>query len=88
MVRLEIELLGETLQVREANRTWSGIYPGQTFHAQGMPFSYDSLREMGNGIHEVKRKKPAVVVEPADGANSDEKAPDAAPRKGGQSAGS
>lgn len=58
MVRLQIELLGEILLVRGNNsKARSDLYPGQVFRTEGVPFTYDELRGMGNGTHEVKNKK-------------------------------
>ena len=58
-INLEIEIQGEILQVRDTNSSnvWSQLYPGRVFPAQGISFSYDELRGMGNGKHVVKAKK-------------------------------
>ena len=58
LVKLEIQLLGEILQVRDssAGMKWSEIYPDQIFNTQGVPFTYDELRGLGNGKHSVKPK--------------------------------
>jgi hypothetical protein len=59
-IRLEIEIQGEILQVRDENssRAWSQIYPGRVFRTQDVSFTYDELRGMGNGTHLVRAKKP------------------------------
>jgi hypothetical protein len=56
MVKLEIQFLGEILQVRDtvSSMKWSEIYPDQIFSTRGVPFTYDELRGMGNGKHSVK----------------------------------
>ena len=58
MIRLEIEIQGEILQVRDTNATtaWSQVYPGRVFRTQDVPFAYDELRGMGNGKHLVNSK--------------------------------
>jgi hypothetical protein len=57
-IRLEIEIQGEILQVRDHNSSmsWSPLYPGRVFRTQDVPFTYDELRGMGNGKHPVKSK--------------------------------
>lgn len=57
LVRLEIEIMGEILHVRESSSSkgWSSIYPGQKFNARGAIFQYEELRSLGNGKHEIKR---------------------------------
>jgi hypothetical protein len=57
-VKLEIQILGEILQVRDngSRMNWTGLYPDQSFSARGVPFTYDELRGMGNGKHVVKRR--------------------------------
>jgi hypothetical protein len=59
-IKLEIEIQGEILQVRDNHSTtaWSQLYPGRVFRTQGVPFTYDELRGMGNGTHPVKAKNP------------------------------
>ncbi len=59
-IRLEIQLQGEILQVRDNNSTWvwSQVYPGRVFRTQGDSFTYDELQGMGNGTHPVKPRKP------------------------------
>lgn len=56
MIQLEIQILGEILQVRDHNvkAAWSQVYPGRVFRTQDVPFAYDELRGMGNGKHFVK----------------------------------
>jgi hypothetical protein len=58
-IKLEIQIRGEILLVRDAysNKVWSQLYPGRVFPAQGISFTYDELRGMGNGKHLVKAKK-------------------------------
>jgi hypothetical protein len=65
LLKLEVEILGEILQVRNSSSSmsWSGIYPGHVFRTQGVPFTYDELRCMGNGKHDVKREKPIETTE-------------------------
>ena len=60
MIKLEIEIQGEILQVRDkvATMAWSQIYPGQEFRTKGESFSYDEMRGMGNGTHPMKTSKP------------------------------
>lgn len=60
MIKLEIQIQGEILQVRDKVLTSarSQIYPGQDFCTQGESFSYDELRGMGNGTHSLKASKP------------------------------
>ena len=55
-VKLQIEIQGEILQVRDNYSTtaWSQVYPSQDFHSRGLSFNYDALRGMGNGTHIVK----------------------------------
>ena len=57
-IRLEIEIEGEILQVRDTNATmtWSQVYPGRVFRTQDVPFTYDELRGLGNGKHLVNLK--------------------------------
>lgn len=59
-IKLEIQIQGEILQVRDKYSTsaWSQIYPGRDFRTKGESFSYDELRGMGNGTHPVKLSKP------------------------------
>lgn len=59
-IKLEIEIQGEILQVRDetSSMAWSQIYPGRVFRTQDTPFTYDDLRSMGNGKHTVKAKSP------------------------------
>ena len=59
-IKLEIEVLGEILRVRDTIVTmaWSQLYPGRDFRSQGESFSYDELRGMGNGTHSLKASKP------------------------------
>jgi hypothetical protein len=59
-IKLEIKILGEILQVRDNHSTtaWSQLYPGRVFDTQGVSFTYDELRGMGNGTHSVKPGKP------------------------------
>ena len=61
MIKLEIEIQGEILQVRDNNSSkgWSQVYPGRVFRTQDVSFTYDELRGMGNGKHLVKPRKPA-----------------------------
>ena len=56
MINLEIEIQGEILQVRDNHMimVWSQIYPDGVFRTQGVLFTYDELRGMGNGTHPVK----------------------------------
>lgn len=63
LVKLEIEILGEILRVRDENssKAWSQVYPGRIFNTQGVPFAYDELRGLGNGKHRVNAKKPVVT---------------------------
>jgi hypothetical protein len=58
-IKLQIEIQGEILQVRDhhASMSWSQLYPDRVFHTQGVPFTYDELRGMGNGTHLVKASK-------------------------------
>ena len=57
-IKLEIEIQGEILQVRDSNTrmAWSQLYPGRVFRTQEITFTYDELRSMGNGKHAVKAK--------------------------------
>lgn len=59
-IKLEIQIQGEILQVRDKHLTsaWSPIYDGQVYRTQGESFTYDELRGMGNGTHPVKSSKP------------------------------
>jgi hypothetical protein len=59
-IKLEIEIQGEILQVRDNNSTTvrRQLYPGQVFRTQEVSFTYDELRGIGNGKHLVKLKKP------------------------------
>jgi hypothetical protein len=63
LIKLEIEILGDILQVRDENsgKTWSQIYPGRGFDTQGVLFAYDELRGLGNGKHRVNAKKPVAM---------------------------
>jgi hypothetical protein len=76
MIKLEIEILGEIIQVRDKYATWvwSQVYPGRVFQIQGMTFTYDELRGMGNGKHLVKGRKP--VEKMAGSSNGSEKSAD------------
>jgi hypothetical protein len=76
MIKLEIEILGEILQVRDQYATWvwSQVYPGRVFRIQGMTFTYDELRGMGNGKHLVIPRKPLEKM--AGGSNGSEKPAD------------
>jgi hypothetical protein len=76
MINLEIEIQGEILQVRDENstRAWSQLYPGRVFRTQGMTFTYDELRGMGNGKHLVKARNPPGKV--AGGSLGGEISPD------------
>ena len=58
-INLEIEIQGEILQVRDTNSTsvWSQLYSSRVFRTQGVCFTYDELRGMGNGKHVVKANK-------------------------------
>ena len=58
-INLEIQIEGEILQVRDtaSSNKWSQLYPGRIFPTQGISFTYDELRGMGNGKHVVKAKK-------------------------------
>jgi hypothetical protein len=58
-IKLEIEIMGEILRVRDnySNTSWSQLYPNRVFHTQDMLFTYDELRSMGNGTHPVKTRK-------------------------------
>ena len=58
-IKLEIEIMGEILRVRDnySNTSWSQLYPNRVFHTQDMLFTYDELRSMGNGTHPVKIRK-------------------------------
>ena len=61
MIRLEIEIQGEILQVRNdsLSTAWSPAYPGRVFRTQDVSFTYDELRGMGNGKHLVDAKSPS-----------------------------
>jgi hypothetical protein len=74
MMNLEIEILGEIVQVRDNNstRAWSHLYPGRVFRTQGVSFTYDELRGMGNGKHPVKSRKPLVKMEEGSPRTGDE----------------
>jgi len=54
---LEIRLIGRLVSVRVVGstggnvRVWGDLYPGQIHTPTRL--SYDQLRELGNGIHEV-----------------------------------
>jgi len=64
-INLEIEIQGEVLQVRDRRSkrmAWSRIYPDQIFSAQGVPFTYNELRGMGNGKTQVNDKQPVKSV--------------------------
>jgi hypothetical protein len=64
MVKIQIEILGEILQVRDrSSGTTAQLYPGQVFRTQDVPLSYDELRGMGNGTHLLKAKKPVPPTE-------------------------
>jgi hypothetical protein len=57
-IKLQIEIQGEILQVRDNNsKARSDLYPSQIFSTQGVSFTYDELRGMGNGTHLVRNKK-------------------------------
>jgi hypothetical protein len=58
-IKLEIEIQGEILQVRDENSSmaWSQVYPGRVFRTQDVSFTYDELRGMGNGKHLAKPRK-------------------------------
>ena len=74
LVKLEVEFLGEVVQVRDnaaSSMKWSDIYPGDIFRTQGVAFTYDELRGMGNGKTQVKAKNP---VEEGGSPVTDEKA--------------
>ena len=73
-IRLEIEIQGEILQVRDtySNKVWSQLYPGQIFPTKGMSFTYDELRSMGNGTHVVKTRKPLEKIDEVWPRNDDE----------------
>jgi hypothetical protein len=79
-VKLEIQILGEILQVRDngSRMNWTGLYPDQTFSARGVPFTYDELRGMGNGKHVVQAKSPSSEV--AGGSSGSDQLPSKAPR--------
>jgi hypothetical protein len=64
MIKLEIEILGEIVRVRDENSSpaWAPIYPGRVFRTQDVPFAYDELRGMGNGKHVIKAKSPSKKV--------------------------
>jgi hypothetical protein len=74
MINLEIEIQGEILQVRDNNsiRAWSQLYPGRVFRTQGVSFTYDELRGMGNGKHLVKSRKPLETMEEGSPRTADE----------------
>ena len=59
-ITLEIEIQGEILQVRDQKSSiaWSQLYPGRVFRTQDVSFTYDELRGMGNGKHQMKAKSP------------------------------
>ena len=73
-IRLEIEILGEIVQVRDNNsvKAWSHLYPGRDFSTQGVSFTYDELRGMGNGKHLVKSRKPLAKMEDSSPRTGDE----------------
>ena len=62
LVKFEVHIFGEILQIRDkdSGNRWSDIYPGETFRSRGVPFTYDELRGMGNGKHQVNAKNPAA----------------------------
>ena len=64
-IKLEIEIQGEILQVRDnySTKGRSHLYPSGVFLTQGMSFAYDELRGMGNGTHLVKTRKPLEKIE-------------------------
>ena len=64
-IKLEIQIQGEILQIRDNSSTtaWSQLYPGRDFRTQGVSFTYDELRGMGNGTHLVKPRKPPEKVD-------------------------
>jgi hypothetical protein len=71
MIKLQIEILGEILRVRDnkSNTSWSQVYPGRVFRTQEVPFTYDELRGMGNGNHLVKPRKPLEkMIESSNGS--------------------
>jgi hypothetical protein len=74
MIKLEIEIQGEILQVRDnySNTAWSQVYPGRVFRTQDVPFTYDELRGMGNGTHLVKPRKPLAKMEEGSPRTGDE----------------
>jgi hypothetical protein len=64
MVKIQIEILGEILQVRDrSSGATAQLYPGQVYRTQDVPLSYDELRGMGNGTHLLKAKKAAPPTE-------------------------
>ena len=59
LVSLEIQIIGEILQVRDtASTKLVDVYPDQVFSTRGVPFTYDELRGLGNGKHRVNAKQP------------------------------
>jgi hypothetical protein len=73
-IKLEIEIQGEILQVRDENSSmaWSQLYPGRDFRTQDVSFSYDELRGMGNGKHLMRPRKPLEKVEEGSPRTGDE----------------
>jgi hypothetical protein len=51
---------------------WSQIYPGRVFRTQGVLFTYDELRGMGNGTHLVKLRKPLEKMKEGSPRTGDE----------------
>jgi len=82
-IKLEIEIQGEILQVRDNHSTKgrSLHYPGGIFLAQGRTFTYDELRGMGNGTHLLKGVNPTATSGASFSQTGDEKAAGASRRK-------
>lgn len=73
-IKLQIEIQGEILQVRDNNSTkaWSQLYPSRVFRTQGVSFTYEELRGIGNGTHLVKPRKPLEEMEEGSSRTGDE----------------
>ncbi len=73
-IKLEIEIQGEILQVRDENSSmaWSQLYPGRDFRTQDVFFAYDELRGLGNGKHLVKPRKPLEKMKEGSPRTGDE----------------
>lgn len=64
-IKLEIEIQGDILQVRDNDSTkvWTQLYSSRVFRTQGVCFTYFELRSLGNGTHLVKPGKPLEKIE-------------------------